>query len=159
MRTTTGDIAKRYICRALPTVGVAVLLIAGAAPAVAVPGTPPTAIAAVFADSTTDPGAGDGDGHELMPGMDMPASEMPSEDAPTPAPPAHDMEGMDMPADEMTSEGDGHAGPVSRPRGAVLGTFAGINGAVLISAAVLRRKTKNTHHPKRSTRVTTPATA
>ena len=154
MRTTTGDIAKRYLHRALPTVGVAVLLIAGAAPAVAVPGTPSTA-AAVLTDSTTDPD----DSQESMPGMDMPASDMPSEAAPTPAPPAHDMEGMDMPADEMTSDGDGHAGPVSRPRGAVLGTFAGINGAVLISAAVLRRKTKNTHHPKRGTRVTMPATA
>ena len=90
--------------------------------------------------------------------MDMPASDMPSEAAPTPAPPAHDMEGMDMPADEMTSDGDEHAGTVSRPRGAVLGTFSGLNAAVLISAAVLRRRTKNTHHPKR-TRVTTPATA
>ena len=158
MRTTTDDIAMRYLSRALPTVGVAVLLIAGAAPAVAVTAAP-SAAAAVLTDSTTDPG----DGHESMPGMDMPASDMPSEAAPTPAPPtpappAHDMEGMDMPADEMTSDGDEHAGTVSRPRGAVLGTFAGLNAAVLISAAVLRRRTKNTHHPKR-TRVTTPATA
>ena len=153
MSTTTDGIAMRYLSRALPTVGVAVLLIAGAAPAVAVTAAP-SAAAAVLTDSTTDPG----DGHESMPGMDMPASDMPSEAAPTPVPPAHDMEGMDMPADEMTSDGDEHAGTVSRPRGAVLGTFAGLNAAVLISAAVLRRRTKNTHHPKR-TRVTTPATA
>ncbi|RYV49335.1 hypothetical protein [Pengzhenrongella frigida] len=155
MRTTTDDIVKRYLHRALPTVGVAVLLIAGAAPAVAVSAPPSSAAAAVFADSTTDPG----DGHEAMPGMDMPAEDMPAGEETSHDDPAENMPGMDMPADEMTSDGDEHAGTVSRPRGAVLGTFAGLNAAVLISAAVLRRKTKNTHHPKRSTRVTTPATA
>ncbi|WP_407343453.1 hypothetical protein [Pengzhenrongella phosphoraccumulans] len=156
MRTTTDDIVMRYLHRALPTVGVAVLLIAGAAPAVAVPSTPPTAI---VADSTTDPGDGAGAGAESMPGMDMPAQDMPAGVETSPGEPAENMPGMDMPADEMTTDGAEHAGTVSRPRGAVLGVFAGINGAVLISAAVLRRKTKNTHHPKRSTRVTTPATA
>jgi len=155
MRTTTEDIVMRHLFRVLPTVGVAVLLIAGAAPAVAVPVPPSTAVAAVLADSTTDPG----DGHESMPGMDMPAEDLPAGDETSHGEPAENMPGMDMPADEMTSDGDEHAGTVSRPRGAVLGTFAGLNAAVLIGAAALRRKTKDTHHPKRSTRVTTPATA
>jgi hypothetical protein len=66
---------------------------------------------------------------------------------------------MDMPANKMAPAGDAHVRPVSRPRGAVLGTFAGLNAAALIGAAVLRRKSKDTHHPKRGTRVALPATA
>lgn len=149
--TPDGDMVLRRRCRAVSTVGVAMLLMAGAAPAVAVavpfavPVAVPASAAAVLADSTTDPG----EGHDAMPGMDAPAEEKP----------AQDMPGMDMPLDEMTTEGAEHAGPVSRPRGAVLGTFAGINGAVLIGAAALRRKTQNTPHPRRGARVTPPAAA
>lgn len=154
MRTTSGDIVGRSLMRSLPAIGAAVLLIAGAVPAVAVPATPPVVVSAVVADSTPKPG----DDHDAMPGMDMPADDMPADHESSHGEPAENMPGMDMPAEEMTSDGDQHAGTVSRPRGAVLGTFAGVNAVVLIAAAVLRRKTKNAH-PKRSTRVRAPATA
>ncbi len=72
----------------------------------------------------------------------------------------HDM--ADMTDDEMAEMDheapahDDHADTAtdavaSRPRAAVLGTFAGVNGAVLVAAGLLRRRdrTRPRHRPRR----------
>lgn len=143
-----------HLVRAVPTVGFAVLLAAWVTPAYAAQ-VAPSVVAAPSVRASSDPG----DGHDSMPGMDMPAEDMPDGDEPASREPAENMPGMDMPAEDMPAEKDGHAGPVSRPRGAVIGTFAGVNAAALIGAAVLRRRTKDEHHPKRTPRSTAPTTA
>ena len=59
----------------------------------------------------------------------------------------------DMPAeDHAESETKQHeeVAPQARPRAAVLSTFAGVNGAVLVAAAFLRRRDRITprHRPR-----------
>lgn len=82
--------------------------------------------------------------------------------------PGHDHGDMaDMTDQEMAEHGgtghDGHesdAEPASRPRGAVLGTFAGVNGAVMLGAGYLRRRDRlmPRHRPRPATSPTTPTT-
>ena len=134
----------RHPMLAIPIVGFAALIATGVAPAVAAHAT-----SSVAATAAVGPTESPGDEGDPMPGMDMPADDMPASDQPTRKAPAENMPGMDMPATDMPTK-DGHADPVSRPRGAVLGTFAGTNSAVLISALVLRRRNKDEKHPKRS---------
>ena len=102
----------RLLLRAIPAVGLAVLLTSGGLSAVAA--------------------SAPGEGHDSMPGMEMPAD--------------------DMPAHDMPAEQGEHVEAVTRPRGAVLGTFAGVNAAVLIGAAVLRRHPKDEPRPRRPAR-------
>ncbi|PVU83817.1 hypothetical protein DDP54_13380 [Cellulomonas sp. WB94] len=100
-----------------------------------------------------------------------------SEPLPTPSQTSapHDMEGMtgtdDMQGMEGMDHGAGSAdhtehgaepaegaiGATARPRVAVLSTFAGVNGAVLISASVLRRRDR-ARHPRRQRGSTPPTT-
>ena len=126
------------------------LLTAGAASAVAFPTAERPSIAV---------GASSEPGDDPMPGMDMPAKDMPAQETPAQDEPAHDMPGMDMPAEDMPVEVDEHATEASRPRGLVLGTFAGVNAAVLLAALVLRHRTKNGHDRKRALRAAAPTTA
>lgn len=81
-----------------------------------------------------------------MPGMDHVASPMPGmpgmdHGVETPMP------GMDHEASPMPGmPGMGHnSGSESRPRALLLGGFGGLNGVVLITALVLRRRTKARH--------------
>lgn len=74
-------------------------------------------------------------------------------------PPEHDMEGMNMPAEEVPGATESHSGDVSRPRGPVLGTFAAVNAAVLLSAALVRRRTKPRLNRRRASPPGAPATA
>jgi len=102
-----------------------------------------------------------------------PAQGAAIEPAPQPTPSdtfaTHDMEGMEG----MEGMNDGAApgghtghgvepatdatGAAERPRIAVLSTFAGVNGAVLICAGVLRRRDR-ARHPRRQRRSTPPTT-
>ena len=95
------------------------------------------------------------------------------EPAPEPTPRAtastHDMAGMEgmagmdkdaVPGDHTAPSGEpakDAAGATARPRLAVLSTFAGVNGAVLISARVLRRRDR-ARHPRPPRRSTPPTT-
>lgn len=130
----------RHPSRAMPTVGLALMFVLGAASAAAAD-TPSPAPGPAAASPSTAPGGGHDTKHgtdhqtkpgtEPMPGMDMPATK-PAAGTGT----GHDsMPGMDMPA-----PADEHPAPVSRPRGLVLGGFAAINGAVLLGAVGLRRR-------------------
>jgi uncharacterized protein involved in copper resistance len=91
------------------------------------------------AEATARPTAGPSHGHGAetsMPGMDHDASPMPS------------MPGMDHDASPMPSmPGMDHHddGVESRPRALVLAGFGGLNGAVLLSALMLRRRTRPRH--------------
>jgi hypothetical protein len=73
------------------------------------------------------------------------------------------MEGMDhgaVPGDHTAHSGEpakDATGATARPRIAVLSTFAGVNGAVLISASVLRRRDR-ARHPRPQRRSTPPTT-
>lgn len=136
MRTITNDVLGSSAARtAVVTLGLALLLTAGAAPAVAFPTAQWASIAV---------GASSEPGDDPMPAQDEPA---------------HDMPGMDMPAEDMPAEVDEHAGGTSRPRGLVLGTFAGVNAAVLLAAMMLRHRTKDGHDRKRALRAAAPTTA
>lgn len=64
-----------------------------------------------------------------------------------------------MPAEDMPGAVDDHADAASRPRELVLGTFAAVNAAVLLSAALLRRRTKSEPDRRRAARLAAPATA
>jgi len=77
----------------------------------------PSAAPHVHGTETSMPGM---DHSGSMPGMNHDVSPMP------------DMPGMDH----------GKDGDVSRPRALVLGGFGGLNGAVLVTALVLRRRTR-----------------
>jgi len=140
--------------RAAAIVGLTAILATGLAP---------TAIAVAQAASTSTPSGGSttdpAEDSDPTTGLDMPASDVPQQQVPAPEPPAHDMEGMDMPAQDMPAESDGHDGTVSRPRGLVLGTFAAVNAAVLLAAALLRRRTKAEPDRRRAARLAAPATA
>ncbi|NNH07036.1 hypothetical protein [Cellulomonas fimi] len=69
----------------------------------------------------------------------------------------HDIADDEMAETETDAPGhDDHgetAAAPSRPRGAVLGTFAGVNGAVLVAAGLLRRRdrARPPHRPRRPT--------
>jgi uncharacterized protein involved in copper resistance len=74
-----------------------------------------------------------------MPGMDHGKSPMPGMDQSGSMPGMdHDVSPMpEMPGMEHGDDGDG-----SRPRALVLGGFGGLNGAVLATALLLRRRTR-----------------
>lgn len=75
-----------------------------------------------------------------------------------------EMEGIDHGAGSAAHTGHGAepaedtTGATPRPRVAVLSTFAGVNGAVLIAAGALRRRDR-ARHPRRQRRSTPPTTA
>jgi hypothetical protein len=66
--------------------------------------------------------------------------------------------GMDPNMPGMAGSGSGHAhaataGPDSRPQAAVVGTFAAVNGGVLLTAGLMRRRAKlNPATPSRASR-------
>ena len=107
----------------------------------------------------------DGDGS--MPGMDTDAGSDPtpgmSHGSGDPMPgmthggsgsmPGTDMPGTDMPGMDMPATGDVPGGASSRPRALVLGVFAFVNIAVLMAAAVLRRRTAADRDRRRAARV------
>lgn len=106
-----------------------------------------------------------------------PAPDTVIEPAPQPTPSdtssTHDMEGMagmegmegmeGMDHDAAPGDHTGHigrpaeeaTGAVARPRAAVLSSFAVVNGAVLITAGVLRRRDR-ARHPRRQRRSAPP---
>lgn len=102
---------------------------------------------------TPTPSSDDMTGMEPMPGMDHSGADDEStheeghESGTTP----EDATGT---GDETTGEHSEHAdegaAPTSRPRAAVLSLFAGVNGAVLITAGLLRRRDRNRprHRPR-----------
>ena len=82
-----------------------------------------------------------------MPGMDMSGS--------TPSPTTAGDMPADMPGMDMPGSTHQHGGPVpaaNRPLAPVLGTFGAGTGAVLLAAAVLRRKDRALDLAKRATR-------
>ena len=90
--------------------------------------------------------------HEVspMPGMDHEVSPMPGMDHEISPMPGMDHEVSPMPGMDHGTEtpmpGMGHdSGSESRPRALLLGGFGGLNGVVLITAFMLRRRTKARH--------------
>jgi hypothetical protein len=68
--------------------------------------------------------------------------------------------GMDPNMPGMTGSGGGHAhaasaGPDTRPQAAVVGTFAAVNGGVLLTAGLMRRRARVT--PAKPSRASRPA--
>lgn len=125
----------RYAARAVPTVGLALMFAVGAASAAEADSKHPTPAPTASSSSSVPD-----DGHGAKPGTDH--GTKPTEDHGTksgddhgtkPGTDQEPMPGMDMPADE-------HTEPVTRPRGLVIGGFAAINGAVLLAAAGVRRR-------------------
>ncbi|RYV52150.1 hypothetical protein [Pengzhenrongella frigida] len=144
-----GALAMR-LAHAAVIVGLTALLTAGVAP---------TAVAEPRATSTRGAATAPTESGDPMPGMDMPEHDTAPEHAPAQEPPAHDMEGMTTPAEDLPGAVDEHTGAVARPRGLVLGTFAAVNAAVLLSAALVRRRTKHDPDRRRAARLAAPATA
>ncbi|PKQ22371.1 MAG: hypothetical protein CVT65_13705 [Actinobacteria bacterium HGW-Actinobacteria-5] len=97
--------------------------------------------------------------HEDMPGMNHAS---PSVSTPTPSTGMNDqtMPGMDHGSGNAEPEGSTHAhgegvATPPRPVAALVGGFAAVNGGVMITAAVLRRRDKR--HAATSSRPTRPA--
>jgi uncharacterized protein involved in copper resistance len=120
-----------------------ILTALGAPAAFAVPGDYPAEGPSAGATATPDP-------HASMPGMDP---DMPGM--------THDeTAGMDPNMPGMTGSGSGHAhaataGSDSRPQAAVVGTFAVVNGGVLLTAGLMRRRARLT--PAKPSRASRPA--
>jgi hypothetical protein len=75
--------------------------------------------------------------HDETPGMDPNMPGMSHDEAP----------GMDPDMPGMSGSGAGHghaatAGPDSRPQAAVVGTFIALNGGVLLTAGLMRRRAR-----------------
>jgi uncharacterized protein involved in copper resistance len=96
-----------------------------------------------------DHGSTPGTDHGSMPGMDHGS---------TPGTDHGSMPGMDHGSTPGTDHGSTHAtdgagsGEVSRPRTAVLGSFVGVNAAVMLAAAFLRRRTSRPRERRRAGR-------
>jgi hypothetical protein len=89
-----------------------------------------------------------------MPGMDH--DSMPGMASAAPVDPGHDaMPGMDDSSMPGMTHSQGDSAAVSRPRALVLGGFVLANGAVMVAAAVVRRRTVGRRRPRRAA----PATA
>lgn len=98
------------------------------------------------------------DGGGSMPGMDH--GSMPGMDhGSTPGTDHGSTPGTDHGSMPGTTHATGEAGPreVSRPRTAVLGSFVGVNAAVMLAAAFVRRRTSRRHEQRRAARVVAAA--
>jgi len=147
----------RRTCALVPAVvGLALLVLGAADPALA-----SAPAAARRADAVAV--------HRTMTGPDRLAAvdAHPSSPAPSPAPSGTpstgDMAGMpgmdgmagmddDSATGGQAEHGDAASGSAARPRTAVLSAFVGVNGAVLVTAGVLRRRdlTRHQRRPRRS---------
>ena len=103
--------------------------------------------------------------HDEIPGMDpdmpgMSHDETPGMDPDMPGMSHDETPGMDPDMPGMSGSGAGHghaatAGPDSRPQAAVVGTFVVLNGGVLLTAGLMRRRAKL--HPAKPSRASRPA--
>jgi uncharacterized protein involved in copper resistance len=156
-RTGQCQRAVRRAGRTVPSVLAAsisalILTAAGATLAFAVPGVYPAEGPSAGATATPDPHASTAGMDPDMPGMSH--DEMPGMDPDMPGMTHDEMPGMDPDMPGMTGSTGGHAhtatpGVDSRPQAAVVGTFAAVNGGVLLIAGLMRRRNKLTA-PRRS---------
>ena len=103
--------------------------------------------------------------HDETPGMDpdmpgMSHDEIPGMDPDMPGMSHDETPGMDPDMPGMSGSGAGHghgatAGPDYRPQAAVVGTFVVLNGGVLLTAGLMRRRAKL--HPAKPSRASRPA--
>ena len=161
--TRQSQRAPRGARRTIPAVLAAsisalILTVAGAPTAFAVPAGYPAEGPSAGATTTADP-------HASMPGMDpnmpgMSHDEAPGMDPDMPGMSHDETPGMDPNMPGMSESGTGHghaatAGSDSRPQAAVVGTFVVLNGGVLLTAGLMRRRAKL--HPDRPSRASRPA--
>jgi len=153
------------------SVSALILTALGMPAAFAVPAGYPAQSPSAGATATPDPHASmsgmdpdmPGMDHDETPGMDpdmpgMDHDETPGMDPDMPGMTHDETPGMDPNMPGMSGSGSGHshaatAAPGSRPQAAVIGTFALLNGGVLMTAWLMRRRSKlTTTKPSRASR-------
>jgi hypothetical protein len=150
----------RHAFCAVPGVGLVLLLSAGIVPVAEAAARPAVVSHTPGRPSSTpgpDAGSMPGMAPGSMPGMDpVSTPSRTSSPAPTAAVTAGAGSMPGMGPGSMPGMAPIGGGAVSRPRGLVLGGFAGLNAAVLLAAALLRRRTADRRRRPQTSRERAP---